>query len=284
MILRSIVRFVVNPLFLGISGSALVHAASAGVIYYLLLLVPHVFFVDVQQGESVVIQAQMSAVASTSPEQVTEVDVTVEPVPSEPPPPLAFEHTPVEETLIPTPASIPIVRSGEYEPTEVPPQQEPPQSLTNVAVEAEVHPQELAKAEAQPEAEKPAKQQAIKSPDRQIAEVVRDSASKINVAAVAPAVVGAVDEMPRKLANNRIPYYPLDALRSGLEGRVVLRVQINTAGRAENIELETSSGFASFDQSAIDAVRDWRFAPAKRQGLAVMHEVLIPVRFRISRG
>jgi protein TonB len=64
----------------------------------------------------------------------------------------------------------------------------------------------------------------------------------------------------------------------------VLRVQINTAGRAENIELETSSGFASFDQSAIDAVRDWRFAPAKRQGLAVLHEVLIPVRFRIARG
>lgn len=279
MIFRSIARFLLHPLFLGLSGSALVHAASAGVIYYLLLLLPHIWIIQVQQGEAVVIHAQLSAVASTAPEHVTEVDVSVEPVPLQPPPPVAFEHTPVEDTLTPTPAAIPVVRNGELEPTEVPPQQQPPESPAEVEVEVKTPTREVAKTEA-----KPAEAKSSKSPERQIADVVRESLSKVNLAAAAPAVVGAVDEMPRKLANNRIPYYPVEALRSGLEGRVVLRVQINTSGRADKIEVETSSGFVSFDQSAIDAVRDWRFAPAKRQGLAVLHEVLIPVRFRIARG
>ena len=53
---------------------------------------------------------------------------------------------------------------------------------------------------------------------------------------------------------------------------------------AEKIVVEDSSGFTGFDASAIDAVREWRFAPAKRGGVAVVHEVLVPVRFRINRG
>lgn len=256
-----------------------VHGASAAVIYYLLLALPQVWIIEVQRGESVVIQAQLAAVASTAPEQVTEVDVSVEPVPLQPPPPVSFEHTPVEDTLVPTPAAIPVVRTGELPPSDVPPQQQPAESPAEIQTESKVPPREVVKSE-----QEPAEAQATKSPERQIADIVRDSPSKINIAAIAPAVIGAVDEMPRKLANNRIPYYPIDALRSGIEGRVVLRVQINTSGRADKIEVETSSGFVSFDQSAIDAVRDWRFAPAKRQGLAVLHEVLIPVRFRITRS
>lgn len=274
----SIARLLLHPICLGISGSTFVHGAAAGIILYLLLAIPQIWFVDIQRGEAVVIQAQMSAVAATAPEVVNEVEVSIEPVPIEPPPPLAVDHTPVQDTLIPVPAAIPVVRNGEYEPTEVPPQQQPPESPASVVHESKVPPREVAKTESKPT------DVAKKSPDRQVADVVRDSLNKVNLAATAPAVVGVVDEMPRKLANNRIPYYPLEALRSGLEGRVVLRVQINAAGRAEKIAVEDSSGFPSFDSSAIDAVRDWRFAPAKRGGVAVVHEVLVPVRFRISRG
>jgi protein TonB len=265
--------------FLAFSGSTLLHGAGAGVIIYLLLTFPHIWMLEVQQGEAIVIHAQMSAVAATAPEQVTEVEVSIETAPLTPPPPVAVEHTPITDTLVPVPASIPVVRNGEYEPTEIPPQLQPPQSPANVAIETKTPPREKVEKEVQPIEEK-----ASKMPERQIADIVRDSPSKINVAASRPTVAGAVDEMPRKLASNRIPYYPAEALRAGIEGRVILRVQISPEGRASQIELETSSGFVSFDQSAIDAVRDWRFAPAKRKGLAVQHEVLIPVRFRINRG
>jgi len=275
----SIARLLLHPVVLGLGGSAVVHGGSAAVILYLLLTIPHLWWLEVQQGEAVVIHAQMAAVAATAPEQVTEVDVSVEAVPLEPPPPIAVGHTPVTDTLVPVPASIPVVRNGEYEPTETLPQLQPPESPANVVVETKTPPREVARTEV-----KPALEQAVKLLERQVAEVVRDGPNKVNVAAAAPTVSGAVDEMPRKLSNNRIPYYPAEALRAGLEGRVILRVQIGATGRAEKIELESSSGFVSFDQSAIDAVRDWRFSPAKRQGLAVVHEVLIPVRFRINRG
>jgi protein TonB len=273
----SIARLLLHPIFIGMSSSALMHGAATGVILYLLLAIPQIWYVDIQQGEAIVIQAQMGSVAATQPEVVNEVDISVEPVPIEPPPAVAVDNTPVQDTLIPVPASLPVVRNGEYEPTDVPPQQKPPESPASVVQESKIPPREVAQTESQPAV-------AAKSLSRQVADVFRDSPNRVNVAAVAPSVAGAVDEMPRKLANNRIPYYPLEALRAGIEGRVVLRVQINANGRADKIAVETSSGFNGFDSSAIDAVRDWKFAPAKRGGVAVVHEVLVPVRFRINRG
>lgn len=255
------------------------HGIATGIVLYLLLAVPHIWTFEVRRGEAVVIHAQMSAVASMQPKQVSEVEVSIEALPHEPPPPIAVDHAPVRETLEPIPAAIPVMRTGEYEPVEVPPQQLPPESPANVPAPAKVPPRQKASRET------PTAEVAQKLPERQVADELRISESKVTVSAAAPAVAGAqVDEMPRKLANNREPYYPLAALQAGIEGRVVLRVQISATGRAAKILVETSSGTSSFDESAIAAVRDWQFAPARRQGLAVMHEVLVPVRFRIRRG
>lgn len=275
----SIARWLLHPISLGFSGSTVVHSAAVGVILYLLLAMPHLWFVDVPQGEAIVIQAQMPSIAASAPEVVNEIDVSIEPVPIEPPPPLAIDHTPLQDTLIPVPASIPVVRTGEYEVSEVPPQQQPPESPASVVQETKVPPREVAKTET-----KPTTKVAQQLPDREVADVVIDSPNKVNQIAAAPTVAGAVDEMPRPLANNRIPNYPYEALRSGHEGRVVLRVKIDAAGKADKIVVEKSSGLASFDDSAIQAVRDWKFTPAKRGGVAVAHEVLVPVRFRINRG
>lgn len=93
-----------------------------------------------------------------------------------------------------------------------------------------------------------------------------------------------VDEPPVKLSTNRPPSYPLDALQAGIEGRVVLRVVVGSDGKVLSTALETSGGFASLDRAATDAVQNWRFSPARRAGLAVEYEVLVPVNFRIRRG
>lgn len=241
------------------------HGVVTGIVLFLLLALPQVWTFEVRRGEAVCIQAQILAVASTQPEQIHEVEVSL--------------AEPVRESLEPNPAFIPVVRMGEFDPVEEPPQQRPPESPANVLAPTKVPPR-------QPQArEMPTTAVAQKLPERQVAAEIRISESKVTVAAAAPEIAGAqVDEMPRKLANNREPYYPLAALQAGIEGRVVLRVQISAAGRAAKILVETSSGLASFDESAIAAVRDWQFSPAKRRGLAVMHEVLVPVRFRIRRG
>jgi protein TonB len=255
------------------------HGLAVGVVIYLLLAFPQIWYFEIRRGDAVFIEVQMSAVAATQPLEVREVEVSIEPVPIEPPPPVAIDHAPVTDTLEPVPAAIPVVRTGEYEPNDVPPQQKPPESPAKVEQEAKTPQREVA------QEPKPQVEVTQQVPDRQVADLVRDSPHKVTVAAAAPTVSGAqVDELPRKLSNNREPYYPVEALRAGLEGRVVLRVQISATGRATKIAVQTSSGFRGFDESAVEAVGNWEFAPARRKGLAVMHEVLVPVRFRIRRG
>ncbi|WP_202921513.1 energy transducer TonB [Anatilimnocola aggregata] len=245
-----------------------------------MLAFPSVLEFQVRRGEAILIHAQMSAVAATQPDHTQEVEVSVEAVSLEPPPQVAVENAPIRDTLEPTPAVLPVVRSGDYEPTNVMPTDKPPATSVSIDAPAKVPPREKAKESPQQKVET-----AAKPLDRQIADQLRTSPGKVNVAAIRPSVAGAkVDELPRKLPDNREPLYPRDALLAGVEGKVMLRVQISAAGRVLRASVERSSGMTSFDESALDAVRDWRFTPAKRQGFAVAHEVFIPIRFMIRRG
>jgi protein TonB len=113
-----------------------------------------------------------------------------------------------------------------------------------------------------------------------------DTEWEITVATVQrpPSVGAKVDRFPRKLSANLPPPYPIDALRAGIEGRVVLRVLVGADGRVARLQIESSSGFSSLDAAALDAVRRWRFEPARRLGRAVDFEVLAPVKFSIVRS
>jgi len=82
--------------------------------------------------------------------------------------------------------------------------------------------------------------------------------------------------------DNPSPYYPQLARRAGEQGRVVLRVLVNPAGKAEEVEIRTSSGHSRLDESARDTVRRWRFVPAKRGDEPVSAWVLIPISFRLE--
>jgi len=89
------------------------------------------------------------------------------------------------------------------------------------------------------------------------------------------------DVPPRKLAGNRPPPYPAAARSAGAAGVVTLRVTIAASGEVTRLSLHRSSGFAELDEAAMAAVRDWRYAPASRGGVAIDFEALVPVRFRI---
>lgn len=80
---------------------------------------------------------------------------------------------------------------------------------------------------------------------------------------------------------NPAPAYPAMSRRLGEEGRVVLRVFVDTEGRAERIELKNSSGFPRLDQAAEDAVRRWKFVPAKRGNEALATWVVVPIVFSL---
>ena len=99
--------------------------------------------------------------------------------------------------------------------------------------------------------------------------------------AAAPAVVTA-PIFAADYLDNPAPYYPVLARRAGEQGRVVLRVLVSPAGRADEVEIRTSSGYPRLDESARSTVRRWRFVPAKRGDEPVSAWVLIPISFRLE--
>lgn len=81
---------------------------------------------------------------------------------------------------------------------------------------------------------------------------------------------------------NPAPAYPTVSRRLKEQGRVVLRVRVNPAGTADEVQVRTSSGFARLDESARETVTHWKFVPARRGSDAVTEWVLIPVSFRLE--
>ena len=81
---------------------------------------------------------------------------------------------------------------------------------------------------------------------------------------------------------NPPPRYPLAARRNGEEGTVILRVLVTADGAAARVELDRTSGSTSLDGAALEAVRGWRFVPARRGSQNVEDWVRVPVVFRIE--
>lgn len=93
---------------------------------------------------------------------------------------------------------------------------------------------------------------------------------------------------PSPDAANRPPAYPGEARRRGWEGTVVLDVEVLPAGDTGRIVVARSSGHSILDDAAMDAVRHWRFRPARTasgQQLEKRCNVTLPINFvlRASR-
>jgi TonB family protein len=80
------------------------------------------------------------------------------------------------------------------------------------------------------------------------------------------------------------PIYPLAARRGGFEGTTILRVNVLADGQVGEVTIEQSAGHAALDEAAKDAVRQWRFEPARRGSDAVPYVVRLPVKFALEGG
>ena len=78
------------------------------------------------------------------------------------------------------------------------------------------------------------------------------------------------------------PDYPVNALRDGHSGTVVLKVRIDADGNPGDIDIEKSSGTRALDRAARDAVRQWRFSPKTVGGTPVASELSVPVDFKLE--
>jgi protein TonB len=85
-----------------------------------------------------------------------------------------------------------------------------------------------------------------------------------------------------KLISQPKPVYPPIAKQARVQGQVVLQAVISKTGTIEN--LKVVSGHPMLTQSALDAVRNWRYQPTVLNGEPVEVETTINVNFSLTGG
>jgi TonB family protein len=74
------------------------------------------------------------------------------------------------------------------------------------------------------------------------------------------------------------PHYPFTMLEQGIEGRVVVAVTIERSGKTRNMRILESSGYAAFDNEAMNALSLSVFVPPPKE-----MTVAVPINFVIKK-
>jgi periplasmic protein TonB len=80
--------------------------------------------------------------------------------------------------------------------------------------------------------------------------------------------------------DNPQPPYPLLSRRNREAGQV--RLLVSADGRAESLKIQVSSGYPRLDMAASEAVRGWRFTPARQAGRNIAGWVEVPITFSLE--
>ena len=97
--------------------------------------------------------------------------------------------------------------------------------------------------------------------------------------AQAPVRVGGNIPPPQKIKHVP-PVYPDEALRSGVQGMVILEAIIDPTGKVS--EARVMRSIPLLDQAAIDAVRQWEFTPTLLNGTPVPVVMTVTVNFTMQ--
>lgn len=98
--------------------------------------------------------------------------------------------------------------------------------------------------------------------------------------AITPNGSGAVAPARSFSITHRVnPLYPSASRRAGEEGTVLLDIVVGANGVPTEINVERSSGFPALDESAVAAVRKWRFTVNSDSNYARVH---LPVTFKLE--
>jgi protein TonB len=87
---------------------------------------------------------------------------------------------------------------------------------------------------------------------------------------------------PSPADGNAAPEYPAAARSKGLEGVVILKIQISKTGEVTRIDV--LRGSEPFLAAALAAVRSWRYTPAHRAGKSTSYTRIVKIPFRIRAG
>jgi periplasmic protein TonB len=202
--------------------------------------------------ELVLLEQEGSGPPAAPPEPAPEQAAAAPPEPPPPPPspPEPAETAQAEESLpLPPPPSPP--------PPPVQSPQPAPPSLPRPAPAV------------------PPVQRAVQAPEINLGGTNSETNAIVSGPNVMPA---SVDEKFR----NRSPVYPPDAVRRAEQGVVLLLIHVSPEGLASGVDVVRSSGYRSLDRSARDAVAQWRFLPAVKDGEPIPFDMPLRVTFQLE--
>jgi len=106
------------------------------------------------------------------------------------------------------------------------------------------------------------------------------STSSVTSQEAPPADVVSVDKEPTLL--KRVdPVYPELAMKSGLEGKVWVKIWVDTEGRPKEVKILKSDSDV-FNQVTIDAAKQFLFTPAYIKGKPVPVWVSVPFAYKLA--
>jgi periplasmic protein TonB len=223
-----------------------------------------------------------TTIATDQQPKILEVDPIIEQPEVMLPPPIEPIDNQIQIPVQPSPPPLPPVAEPLKTPMPIPssaPRRKPPPKI-------------------KPEPTKIAPEPAVKKIVKPTPEGIKTASKKVvqkPVVAAKPDILKAVTSVARQrpftppigrvaLLNNPKPVYPRFARRRGLEGLVLLSVEVDSDGHPLQVKVKQGSGYSVLDRSALQTVKKWRFIPAKRGGIAVRASVEVPIRFSLLKS
>ena len=142
-----------------------------------------------------------------------------------------------------------------------------PVAVESVAQPSEAHPSEA------PPSESFIEQPSVPAPVFAAAPAITPSA---------PVIPDVEPDYKASYLNNPRPSYPFAARRMGLQGRVVLNVEVLAEGMCGQANVHQSSGHEMLDNAALQTVKTWKFIPARQAGQAITKWFKIPIQFSLN--
>jgi protein TonB len=90
-----------------------------------------------------------------------------------------------------------------------------------------------------------------------------------------PAPRGGMAAIQRNLV------YPEIARTAGIEGEVILHIQIDDTGEVKTVKVVKSLNLTELDEAAINAVRSVKWKPAKQRDMAIAVWISVPIQFSL---
>jgi protein TonB len=87
-----------------------------------------------------------------------------------------------------------------------------------------------------------------------------------------------IDEPPRLIKAVQVKI-PFNAASGNIKGRVLVSAVVTKEGTPKDLEVVEAEPEGLFEDAALEAIWQYRFTPAKKDGEAVAVRIRIPVKF-----